>query len=88
MTFVIDGKGIVRYVASFLLCRLGYICLHDYAVARDALDATMNYGAHAKFVARWLEKLAKEDESAAQVDKPAAQPVDATPAAAVDTPAV
>lgn len=30
-------------------------------LGRDALDATMNYGAHSKFVARWLEKLEAED---------------------------
>lgn len=29
---------------------------------RDALDATMNYGAHSKFVTKWLEKLQKEQE--------------------------
>ncbi|KAE9404056.1 peroxiredoxin Q [Gymnopus androsaceus JB14] len=41
VTFIIDGKGVVRL---------------------DALDATMNYGAHSKFVTRWLEKLQKEQE--------------------------
>jgi len=43
VTFIIDGKGVVR----------------------DGLDATMNYGAHSKFVTKWLEKLQKEQESPA-----------------------
>ena len=29
---------------------------------RDGLDATLNYGAHAKFVEKWLDKLDVEDE--------------------------
>ncbi|PPQ63624.1 hypothetical protein CVT24_004377 [Panaeolus cyanescens] len=32
-------------------------------IVRDALDATMNYGAHTKFVEKWLEKLDAEDAS-------------------------
>ena len=28
---------------------------------RDALDATMNYGAHSKFVEKWLDKLDGEE---------------------------
>ena len=31
---------------------------------RDALDATMNYSAHTKFVSRWLDKLEAEDAAA------------------------
>ena len=31
---------------------------------RDALDATMNYGAHAKFVEKWLDKLEVENKVA------------------------
>jgi peroxiredoxin Q/BCP len=27
---------------------------------RDGLDATMNYGAHSKFVEKWLDKLDEE----------------------------
>jgi hypothetical protein len=40
---------------------------------RDALDATMNYGAHSKFVAKWLDKLDAEDAA------------EAAPASAVST---
>lgn len=31
---------------------------------RDVLDATMNYAAHSKFVAKWLDKLEAEDAAA------------------------
>lgn len=30
---------------------------------RDALDATMNYGAHGKFAEKWLAKLDEEDKN-------------------------
>ena len=42
---------------------------------RDALDATMNYGAHAGFVEKWLDKLDLESEVAtatATAESPAA----------------
>lgn len=42
---------------------------------RDGLDATMNYGAHAKFVEKWLDKLDVENEVAtatATAEAPAA----------------
>ena len=42
---------------------------------RDGLDATMNYGAHAKFVEKWLDKLDAENEVAtatATAESPAA----------------
>ena len=34
----------------------------DHDNNRDGLDATMNYGAHAKFVEKWLDKLEVENE--------------------------
>ncbi|KAJ3775503.1 thioredoxin-like protein [Lentinula raphanica] len=56
----------------------GMMGLTDYArttfiidgkgVVRDALDATMNYGAHSKFVTKWLEKLQKEKETGAATE--------------------
>ncbi|KAF6757346.1 thioredoxin-like protein [Ephemerocybe angulata] len=33
-------------------------------VVRDAMDSTINYGAHQKFVDKWLQKLADEGEGA------------------------
>ncbi|KAG7088464.1 hypothetical protein E1B28_012453 [Marasmius oreades] len=36
--------------------------IDEKGIVRDALDATMNYGAHSKFVAQWLEKLEKEKQ--------------------------
>ncbi|KIK69577.1 hypothetical protein GYMLUDRAFT_66875 [Collybiopsis luxurians FD-317 M1] len=48
----------------------GMLGMTDYArttfiidgkgVVRDVMDATINYGGHSKFVAKWLEKLQKE----------------------------
>jgi len=37
---------------------------------RDALDATVVYREHSKFVEKWLKKLEEEDEVAASVPKP------------------
>lgn len=42
---------------------------------RDGLEATMDYGAHAKFVEKWLNKLDVENEVAtatATAESPAA----------------
>lgn len=36
-------------------------------VGRDALDATVNYTAHTRFVAKWLEKLEAEDPAASDI---------------------
>ncbi len=49
-------------------------------LCRDVLDTTLNYGAHVKFVTKWLDKLEAEEKTAAE---PAAD----APAAAGDTPA-
>jgi thioredoxin-dependent peroxiredoxin len=63
----------------------GMLGLADYArttfiidgngVVRDALDATVNYGAHSKFVTKWLEKLQKEKEK--ETTAPASAPAPA-----------
>jgi len=47
-------------------------------VVRDALDATINYGAHSKFVEKWLDKLQAEDakESAKEVAPPEPAPAE------------
>lgn len=39
---------------------------------RDVLEATINYGAHVKFVNKWLEKLEAESKPAAEAEAPAA----------------
>lgn len=31
---------------------------------RDALDSTINFGAHCKFVDKWLHKLEEEEQAA------------------------
>ncbi|KAJ3852891.1 AhpC-TSA-domain-containing protein [Lentinula lateritia] len=76
----------------------GMMGLADYArvtfiidgkgVVRDALDATMNYGAHSKFVTKWLEKLQKEKEVPEANPAQATEEVpEAAPAATEETPA-
>jgi thioredoxin-dependent peroxiredoxin len=58
------------------------------AFFRDVLEATLNYGAHGKFVAKWLDKLEKEasapvaPEKAPRVDVPAATAAEEIPAPA------
>ncbi len=52
VTFVVDREGIVKYVHFE---NHGYGA--DSSINRDALEGTMNYGAHAKFVEDWLRKL-------------------------------
>lgn len=37
---------------------------------RDALDTTVNYGAHVKFANRWLEKLEYEEKQANAPSQP------------------
>ncbi|KAF5315483.1 hypothetical protein D9619_007225 [Psilocybe cf. subviscida] len=48
VTFIVDKKGSCQAL----------ILTHSI---RDALDATVNYGAHAKFVEKWLDQLETEN---------------------------
>ncbi|KAJ2933805.1 hypothetical protein H1R20_g3258, partial [Candolleomyces eurysporus] len=52
------GKGLFGFAP---IARVTFIVDKD-GIIRDALDATMNYGAHQKFVDKWFQKL--EGESA------------------------
>ncbi|KAG5634569.1 hypothetical protein H0H81_001515 [Sphagnurus paluster] len=51
------GKGILGLVPVARVT----VVIDKKGIVRDTLDATMNYGAHSKFVAKWLEKLEAED---------------------------
>ncbi|KAF8631814.1 hypothetical protein AX17_005029 [Amanita inopinata Kibby_2008] len=54
--------GLVKYSrTTYIIDKKGTI--------RGKLDATMNYGAHAKFVAEWLNKLENEEKEAATASK-------------------
>ncbi|EMD39977.1 hypothetical protein CERSUDRAFT_112219 [Gelatoporia subvermispora B] len=53
------GKGILGLVDA----RVTFV-IDSKGVVRDALDATMNYNAHLKFVTKWLDKLEAEDKKA------------------------
>lgn len=50
-------KGMYGLVA---VARVTFI-VDKKGIVRDALDATMNYGAHSKFVEKWLDKLDGEE---------------------------
>ncbi|OCH91855.1 AhpC-TSA-domain-containing protein [Obba rivulosa] len=55
------GKGLLGFVDA----RVTFV-IDSKGVVRDALDATMNYNAHLKFVTKWLDKLEAEDKKAAE----------------------
>ncbi|KAK1230348.1 hypothetical protein PQX77_006558 [Marasmius sp. AFHP31] len=62
--------------------------IDEKGVVRDALDTTINYGAHTKFVEGWLEKLEKEKKGQ-DVPAPKKDDLEATTAAeAPDAPVV
>ncbi len=63
VTFIIDSKGILRYVV-FTISSITTRLIRRIT-GRDSLDATLNYGAHVKFVNKWLEQL---DEQAKRSD--------------------
>ena len=76
VTFIVDKKGIVRQVIYLPVKSFHDLnILLSLCVDRDALDATMNYGAHAKFVEKWLDKLDVENTvvtATATAESPAA----------------
>ncbi|KAJ3555616.1 hypothetical protein NM688_g2474 [Phlebia brevispora] len=53
------GKGLLGLVDA----RVTFI-IDKEGVVRDVLDSTMNYGAHVKFVNKWLERLEEEERRA------------------------
>lgn len=65
------------------MCTFLAVFLHlAYASYRAVLDATMNFGAHAKFVHKELDKLDAEEkkDEAPAIDEPVAEPAPATEA--------
>ncbi|KAI0699127.1 peroxiredoxin Q [Cytidiella melzeri] len=54
------GKGLLGLADA----RVTFI-IDSKGIVRDALDATLNYGAHVKFVNKWLEKLEAETKQPA-----------------------
>ncbi|KAJ3505460.1 hypothetical protein NLJ89_g7404 [Agrocybe chaxingu] len=55
------GKGLMGLAP---VARVTFI-IDKKGILRDALDATVNYGAHSKFVSKWLDKLDEEDKAGA-----------------------
>ena len=60
MTFIVDKEGIIRSVEVVAWSTTGFADCW----CRDALDATVNYGAHQKFVDKWFQKLEGESATA------------------------
>ncbi|KAF4617246.1 hypothetical protein D9613_005847 [Agrocybe pediades] len=72
------GKGMLGLVP---VARVTFI-IDKKGIVRDALDATMNYGAHSKFVEKWLDKLDEEDKKAPTATATAEAPAPAPSAPA------
>lgn len=66
----VEGKALKAYkvgrgmLGMTNVARITFI-IDKKGIVRDALDATMHYSAHTKFVSRWLDKLEAEDAAAA-----------------------
>ncbi|OBZ68894.1 hypothetical protein A0H81_11392 [Grifola frondosa] len=69
------GKGLLGFAET---SRVTFF-IDSKGVVRDSLDATLNYGAHVKFVTKWLDKLEAEEKKAAEA--PAEGATAAEPAA-------
>ncbi|KDQ62398.1 hypothetical protein JAAARDRAFT_30302 [Jaapia argillacea MUCL 33604] len=52
------GKGLFGFVDARIT-----VVVDKKGIVRDVLDTTVNYGAHSKFVTKWLEKLQTEDQT-------------------------
>ncbi|KAG6918319.1 hypothetical protein DXG01_015177 [Tephrocybe rancida] len=53
------GKGLLGLVATARVT----IVIDKKGIVRDTLDATLNYAAHSKFVAKWLDKFEVEESA-------------------------
>ncbi|GJE97169.1 peroxiredoxin [Phanerochaete sordida] len=53
------GKGLLGLVDARVT-----VVIDSKGIVRDSLEATMNYGAHVKFVTKWLEQLDAEEKQA------------------------
>jgi len=76
-----DGRktyGVGKGIFGLSDARVTFI-IDGKGIVRDALDATMNYGAHSKFVSSWLDKL--------EAEKAASEPTPAPTATTTDAPA-
>jgi len=78
-----DAKGEARkayHVGKGLLgltdARVTFF-IDSKGVVRDVLDTTINYGAHEKFVTKWLDKLDAEEKQVAQASEAAPTPAPA-----------
>ncbi|KAF9478199.1 thioredoxin-like protein [Pholiota conissans] len=77
------GRGILGLLP---VARVTFV-VDKEGIVRDALDATINYGAHSKFVEKWLTKLEAEEKAAKEPAPAATEVAEATPAATAEAPA-
>ncbi|KAI0754924.1 thioredoxin-like protein [Daedaleopsis nitida] len=74
------GKGLFGLAET---ARTTFV-IDSQGTVKDVLDTTVNYGAHVKFVSKWLDKLEAEEKKAAEAPAAAEEiPAVATPTAAV-----
>ncbi|KAF5382684.1 hypothetical protein D9615_002985 [Tricholomella constricta] len=75
------GKGMLGLVQNARVT----VVIDKKGIVRDTLDATINYAAHSKFVARWLDKLEAEDAAASVATAPTTTATAAEPQSAVSS---
>lgn len=83
------GKGLFGFAD---VARVTFI-IDAKGIIRETLEGTINYGAHSKFVTKWLDKLEAENaapevkatEEAAPIPEPVVSETPAAPAAAEPT---
>ncbi|KAJ6512245.1 peroxiredoxin Q [Mycena vitilis] len=77
------GKGLFGLAA---IARVTFI-IDAKGTIRDTVEGTLNFGAHSKFITKWLDKLEAEDKAAAEtVPAPDPAAVEAAVAAAPEEP--
>ncbi|KAH9950559.1 thioredoxin-like protein [Amylocystis lapponica] len=69
--------GVNKGILGLVDARVTFF-IDSKGIVRDSLDSTVNYGAHVKFVTKWLDKLETEEKKAAEA--PAAEPAAEAPA--------
>ncbi|KAK7048325.1 thioredoxin-like protein [Favolaschia claudopus] len=75
------GKGLFGFAD---VARVTFV-IDDKGNIRDTLEGTLNYGAHSKFVTKWLDKLKAESEKEQAPAETAAATVEVPAVPAVDT---
>ncbi|KAJ7675861.1 peroxiredoxin Q [Mycena polygramma] len=76
------GKGLFGFAE---IARVTFI-IDAKGTIRDTVEGTLNFGAHSKFITKWLDKLEAEDKAAAEAAAGPAPAVEAAVATAPEEP--